>query len=721
MILWVDFDNDGDSDLFLSTKNGKLSLYQNNGIFAFTDITAVSGLSVFDAANFGASWGDYNRDGFLDLYVCRYRGFGDVNNLEHVNVLYRNNGDGTFTNVTSIAGVGNGINPSYQSVWFDYNNDSWQDLLVVNDRYGFPNALYHNNGDGTFQDVAAIMGIDEDRNNFMSGTVGDFDNDKDLDIYMSNTATLSLGLFDFPHLFQNQDLTSFVNNAPSFGLELNKTSWGGLWLDYDNNGWQDLYVATSNLDINLPIASNYLYSNQFPSAFSIANNLFEGNHFASSHAVARGDINNDGFYDIVAHNEAPNNAFLWQNFGNNNNYIKISLEGSISNKMAIGSWIHVYTQGNCFSQYTFCGENYLGQNSQHHIFGLGNADMVDSVHVIYLSGIEDKYYDLDVNNSYHFIEASTLGFFTIEHQGKNHLCYGDTLILQAPHFESYLWSNGTTLPYLEVFEAGLYSVQSYDSFGLFYNSNIINIEVLNEAEINVTIENERCFDSNDGAIYLEVNTNIQYDISWSSGAFGDSLTNLNAGTYTYVYLDDSLCSFSESVELQEPFPLNVQYLLSIATIDSFTSLELVINGGSSPFTIVLNNDTMLGAIDSLVPGYYNISVYDSWSCSWTENFEVMYLANGILSSLTEKSQTKFKIYPQPFSDLTRLEFTADKAEDYKLQLFNSFGALILSKTYRSAIGNNKYDLKLDKTYSSGIYLLSISTAELKSNHTLMVK
>ena len=123
-LLWVDYDNDGDLDVFITSLDGKNHLYNNDGNFNFTDVTLISGIDTGPAQNYGASFGDYDKDGFLDLYISRYNGgSGDSTQLQWVNNLYRNNGDGTFTDVTFAAGVADGLKPSFCSIWFDYNLD----------------------------------------------------------------------------------------------------------------------------------------------------------------------------------------------------------------------------------------------------------------------------------------------------------------------------------------------------------------------------------------------------------------------------------------------------------------------------------------------------------------------------------------------------------------------------------------------------------------------
>ncbi|HRH38059.1 MAG TPA: VCBS repeat-containing protein, partial [Flavobacteriales bacterium] len=181
-VLWVDYDNDGDLDITVSTFTGTLRLYANDGAFHFTDVSEEVGFPQVVAENYGAAWADYDRDGDLDLYMGNGVAFGDVNNYSLLNHLYQNTGNGTFTDVTLAAGVADSIRFTLQPVWLDYDSDGWPDLYVANDK-AFRSSMYHNNGDGTFSDVTEQTGTGFADDEPMTTSVADFDNDGDLDIY----------------------------------------------------------------------------------------------------------------------------------------------------------------------------------------------------------------------------------------------------------------------------------------------------------------------------------------------------------------------------------------------------------------------------------------------------------------------------------------------------------------------------------------------------------
>jgi len=179
-IIWADFDNDGDHDLFVTNRLASNKVWRNDDS-VFIDISSTCGISQsIDSRSYGMAFADYDNDGFLDFYICNYDTWIDA----YENELYRNNGDGTFSETTAIAGVGNGLQQSFQSSWIDINNDGLMDLHVINDRLDMLNAFYINNGDGTFTDMAEEMGVDLGVY-AMSTTFSDFDRDGDMDLYVN--------------------------------------------------------------------------------------------------------------------------------------------------------------------------------------------------------------------------------------------------------------------------------------------------------------------------------------------------------------------------------------------------------------------------------------------------------------------------------------------------------------------------------------------------------
>lgn len=614
-VLWVDYDNDGDLDLTVTASQGTYRLYRNDGDLHFTDVSLEACLAQFNLTTYGASWADYDRDGDLDLYVCLYEYEGTEEDLPKMNHLYRNEGDGTFTDVTLAAGVGDGIRMSFQGVWIDYDKDGWQDLYVINDRW-FANSMYRNNGDGTFTDVTLSTGTAVTEEEPMTATVGDFDNDDDLDIFMTNT-----GFFDnHAMLLVNNGDGTFTERAIEYGVATPVWAWGATWVDMDNDGWQDLYVATGVA--SGPIDANVPYHNEAGAGFVEAPELFLGDHVARSFGVARGDFDNNGHYDIAVQNQDPYPPYLWQNQGSDNHHIKITLRGTASNRFAIGAWIRVYAGGNRYTQYTHCGENYVGQNSQHHIFGLGQLSHVDSVQVRYDRGHVDTYRDLAVDQHYHFTEGETYEA-VITPLGATSSCEGASTTLDAGSHAGYLWNTGHTGRFLTVTSSGSYWALVDGPNGITVPTDTITVVFHPAPVISMTTSNPLCEGDATGSITLVNLSGIPaQEVTWNTSAIGASLTDLPAGEYAYLFVDVNGCSTTGSIALTEPPPLVIQTVITPVVEGDDGAIDVAVFGGVPPYTVLLDENEVGPSISGLSSGVYDLVVIDAHGCSIQEQVTV---------------------------------------------------------------------------------------------------
>jgi len=319
-----DYDNDGCADLYLAT-GGQYEieanrLFKGNCDGSFQDVTAQAGVGL-KAFTYSASFVDYDKDGYLDLYCANY-GPGARN------VLFRNNGNGTFSDVSVQAGVGD-PSWSWMGVWSDVNGDNWPDLYVVNGRYpgGEPNRLYINNGDGTFREMAKQAGVD-DGNWGLGAAFADIDNDGDFDLFVSNYVGPN-------RLFLNDGKGNFSDATAA--IQPPKDGWGKgpTFGDVDNDGDLDLYEGDCKL-------ANQLYLNDGKGNFVDVAGKQPALQCETvrTKGTAFADIDNDGDLDLYVVNwGAPNK--LYENNQNDSQFLKVKVTGSMSNRDGFGAKVKI--------------------------------------------------------------------------------------------------------------------------------------------------------------------------------------------------------------------------------------------------------------------------------------------------------------------------------------------------------------------------------------------
>jgi len=639
-VLWADYDNDGDNDLLITTYNGVFKLLQNNGHFQFSDMTQLAGLTNDPSANYGACFGDINNDGFLDLYVCRYPTavMNDSTNINHVNLLYLNNRSGGFSNISFSSGTSDGLKPSFQSVFLDFDKDGLTDIYVINDKTTFSNSLYKNNGNLTFTNVAAAVGADLPGNSPMSATVGDFDNNGWLDIYMSNGGWGTNGLL----LVNNQG--TFTERAAHFNVDIDRFSWGAVFADIDNDTYLDLFVTTGDNSVD-----NVFYLNNQGQSFSQQSYL-DAPQLSQSFAVARGDYNNDGKPDLFVVNAHPSMSMLLTNTFSHldpKHFAKFTLQGSVSNKMAIGSWISIYSNSTVQTRYLLCGENYLSQNSLHQHVGVDEAQIIDSVVVTYPSGISDRYFNLSVDSHYHFVEGETFSN-RIRYSSSLRFCTGDSITLDAGNFQTYSWSNGSNQRYIKVHQSGSFWVVVTNENNLQIKSDTVVTQVSPIPIISYLIRQPRCENTNDGRITLLIeNIAGQSRIEWNQGSTGNVLDSLTDGIYSFRYSDEFNCIVNDSINIFAPFPIEIQYQI-IQNSNNLSTIHWVINGGTPPYVVLLNNIEFIDSAQNLQEGLYSLRVIDRNSCLHAIEIPVVV-------GLHDQDGTKFPavtIWPNPTHENT---------------------------------------------------------------------
>ena len=400
-ILWVDYDNDGDKDLYIAAHSSPNKLYRNEGNLDFVDVTAESNLPTSDSLiTYGAIWGDYNRDGWLDLYyteriVIASQGMNR-------NRLWQNRADGTFTEVTDITGVRDEDRLPFCSAFVDMNNDKWSDIYIANDKKK-GNSFLLNMGNETYTDISEQSGggIEMDA---MCVAPGDYNNDGKLDIYISNIAT---GGKLLTNTSTNDECMVIENAEECMVGMIGGIGWGSVFVDVDNDGWEDLYV--SGMLVGNDNYSSQLFINDQLGTFYEDDYGFVGDTVRSFNN-AIGDIDNDGQMEIMVINSGGFDSQLWKSDLTTANWIKVNLEGIVSNKDGIGAWIQIFTdEGKMQSRFTTCGNGFMGQNSDNIHFGIADVEIVDSVKVTWPTGHIDRVYNIESNQLILMTEGNSTG------------------------------------------------------------------------------------------------------------------------------------------------------------------------------------------------------------------------------------------------------------------------------------------------------------------------
>ena len=403
-LLWADIDNDGDQDLFVGFRLAPNKLWINEGDMNMVDVSETCGIAQDNRRSFGPAFGDFDRDGQIDLFVSNY-GYGV--DIPQGNELYRNLGDGTFEEVSDELGMGGANLQSFQAQWVDVDRDGWLDLNVIRDRFIYPNLFYMNNGSSgevTFTESAESMGLDV-AINCMSTCAHDYDRDGDIDFFLSG------GLEG--NVFLQNDGSGNFTDITTESLAMNEICWAGQWIDVDADGWEELHVATSiAVYVDYP-AILYQFNEEPDALFTNNEGTLEetGTFFQSvtslGYSTAIGDYNDDGFVDLVSHHIGPIPEFRTST-PNENNWLMVRLEGTESNRDAIGSKIEIWRGGNYWYRETYCGEGYLSQNSRWEHFGLGSATAVDSLTIHWPNGLVETWQEIEANQNLLLIEGTAL-------------------------------------------------------------------------------------------------------------------------------------------------------------------------------------------------------------------------------------------------------------------------------------------------------------------------
>ncbi len=415
----ADYDSDGDLDLYV-LNYGPNALYRNNGDGTFTDVTRQAGLA-HDVWSVHAAWLDFDLDGHLDVYVVNYLTYdkgefqrsGAYYKAENYpgplaypgaqDRLYRNKGDGTFDDVTESAGLVLPNGRGMSAVAVDVDQDLDLDVYVAND--AMPNSLWIQDGAGVFSeqavDMGAAFGEGGQGASSMGPVAGDVDRDGTMDFYIPDMSYGCLLLQKAPGFFL--DVTAQANLALICGQY---TGWGGGLIDYDNDGWLDVFVANGN--------AHHLYSEEDVLARNDRNGRFvdvsrdSGEYFERKHVgrgTAFGDLDNDGDIDIVVFNLNDRPAVLRNDGGNRNHWLKVAPRLKETGMIALGATVKVTTADQTLLGPVIASNGYLVSNDPRPHFGLGGSTTVDTVEILWPNGKQQLVRGVAANQILEVIEG----------------------------------------------------------------------------------------------------------------------------------------------------------------------------------------------------------------------------------------------------------------------------------------------------------------------------
>lgn len=437
----VDYDQDGWEDIYFTRLNGANRLYHNNGDGTYSELSEAAGLA-YSGSSMSAAWGDLDNDGWPDLVL---------GNRDVASKIYHNNGDGTFTDQSEM--VGFATTAKVQAVLLaDIDNDGWLDIYLAN--FDSPNALYINQGSGQFKEESQNRGALDDKK-AMGSIFFDYDNDGDQDLYLTHDANQANILYqndgagyftdvsvgagvnfagqgmgvdaaDYNNdgyldlyitnlyenvLFLNERDGTFSDQSLVAGVTDRGMGWGTTWIDYDNDGWQDLYVCNETLfPVNGTFYDNVMYQNQGNGSFSPTSaNSVLASPLGGYGAVAA-DLDKNGLVDIVIANSglSDGNQLLQNQAQNDYHWVVFSLEGTQSNRSAIGARVTIKAGELELCDQIMSGNSFASQNSLRLHFGLGEASQIDELDIYWPSGQKEHFEQLEVDRYYEIIEQSSI-------------------------------------------------------------------------------------------------------------------------------------------------------------------------------------------------------------------------------------------------------------------------------------------------------------------------
>lgn len=599
-VAWFDADGDDDLDLMVTRRFARIQLFMRSEETLVEEAPDRGFPANVDWECRGLSIADYDQDGDLDVYVCMYH---DGTTGLSPNLLFANDGSGFFTDVTEAAGVGNGIQHTFQAIWFDYDLDGDLDLWVINDRDVYPNALYQNQGNGTFIDVApdlnaaqAIFG--------MTATVGDYDNDGEMELFCTN-------IENEPNLMLDRNGPLYQSVGALLGVDGMQYSWGACWVDADGDMWSDLMVGTYRFPNTLPYDNYYYQNSENGQVFSDETAAWP-NEQTQLYCVGVMDVNQDLAPDVIGFGNMPFLQVLKNTTAEEElapGRLSVRLCATETNRWAIGALIEVHAGGQTQTQFVSNGSDFMTQQADAHYFGLADVAIVDSVVVKWPDGMREVWMNVEPNTELMLIQKSTTAALGIS----GALCDEGAIQVTVP-FEApiQLWNgdpfDGTVI---EVTEPGEYVLTSQWMGGLFEWTETLVVEEEPAHVFTVEWSAPSCA-GEAGLLAWTAEAGLEVEFGgllWPSSEINvpfpaDSLVVVTTDTV-------SGCVETHQFVLPEPPVLGLYLDYSPAPChDDVAQIEGAGYGGTPPYLLNWN-----GADQSdLQPGFLSMSLTDAQGC-----------------------------------------------------------------------------------------------------------
>jgi hypothetical protein len=613
--VWGDVNEDGFNDLLVSRYDDEPQLFLGLGENSFQEVfIGLNNPFMPNDGSTGLALGDLNRDGFLDVGVANYSYYLP-------NRVYLNEGGNSFIPLNYPV-INNNTHPSLQPCWIDVNNDLYPELFIVND-HEFPNELYSFSGN-EYTEIAAQQNLIFPAD-AMSNSWEDYDRDGDMDLFISNSPNLP------NFLLQNDGNGNFSDVYSSQPWLYNLIGWSGLWIDKDNDSWSDLFICTRGGSESLGILNNKLYLNNQGTLEETSSEGLTSSTFGY-YASAKGDINNDGLSDIVMTPEFNGsvaeltnalNHFVYKNTSQTTNrYFKFRLEGRLSNRNGFGTKYTAYFDSSLVSGYTMSAGNYLGQSSQNIIIGLGQSASIDSLILVWPSGVIDHYFNLNSNQFQLLTEAETLTGIQTE---PGH-CPGEPATASLMNWPVVQWSNNDTGA-TTTFNTPQISATVGTGFG-----HVITLTTQAPEEPSlpidlVTVSPAICLGENNGQAIVDLLSNSGDTLAH------ETFSGLAPGDYSYSITYNSTCQteVSFSIGLVDSTEVIFNVPQQICAGDSVVFEPLVLN---SNVPITWNS---IQPYSTITVGNYSCSAITANGCSTDTAFIISQATPPLIEASTTSS------------------------------------------------------------------------------------